>query len=330
MFSRVAVAGTFDVMHAGHEALLKKALSSGRRILIGLCTDKFANSLKGSKVHPYEERKRALLNFLGKQAHRAEIFPISDPFGPALTGKSLEAIVVSTETEGRAEELNGKRKRLGLKPLKIISIPLIYAQDLRKISSRRVKAGKISAKGALLKPVRIAVGSTNPTKLAGVKAIAKKVFPKAEIFGVDADSGVSRQPFANETLGGAINRAMEARKKAGADFGVGLESGIFSFYGRHFDVQWCAIYDGENITLGHSMGFEVPPKVVERLRKGKEDMAQVFEEITGIRGIGKRKGAIGYLSGGITERKFMSEQAFLCAIIPRLNSPAYKKRVINQ
>lgn len=59
-------------------------------------------------------------------------------------------------------------------------------------------------------------------------------------------------------------------------------------------------------------------------------MAQVFEELSGIRCIGRKKGAIGFLSRGITERRYMSEQAFLCAIIPRLNAAAYKKKVINQ
>ncbi len=314
------------MIHAGHEALLRRALSAGRRVLVGLCTDKFARSMKGGKVKPYETRRRALLRFFGKQAHRVEIAAISDPFGPALKDRALGAVIVSTETEAGAAELNRRRKRLGLKPLKIISIPLVYAQDLKKISSRGVSAGRISAKGRLLKPVRIAVGSTNPTKISGVKAIAAKIFPKAEVTGVAAESKVPKQPFEHETLAGAINRAVEARKRAGADFGVGLESGLFLVYGRHFDIQWCAVFDGENITLGSSMGFEVPAAVAGRLKKGKEDMAEVFEELTGIRGIGKKGGAIAFLSNGITERRYMSEQAFLCAMIPRINMAGYGRK----
>ena len=326
MFAKVAVAGTFDSIHAGHELLLEKALSSGRRVLLGLCGDEFAGRVKGKKVRAYSARKRALLSFFGKQAGRVEIAKLEDPFGPALTDSALGAIVVSTETEPRAVELNEKRKSRGLGQLKIISIPLIYAQDLSKISSRRVRAGATTSAGKLLRPVVIAVGSVNPTKVGGVRRIAEKIFPKLKILGITADSGVPSQPFADETIAGAVNRAMVAKKRANADYGVGLESGLFPFYGRHLDIQWCAVFDGENVTLGNSMGFEVPEPVVDRLKKGKEDMAQVFEELAGIRGIGKKGGAIAFLSGGMAERRSMSEQAFLCAMIPRLNRAGYKRK----
>lgn len=330
MHSLVITGGTFDTLHAGHKALLRKALKSGKRILIGLCTDGFARRRKGYKVQGYAERKRALESFLGPEKGRVKIVPISDDCGPALTMRGADAIVASAETEGRAREISRLREKAGLRPLKLITVPVVYAEDLKKIASDRIRKGKISAGGGLLGPVLFAVGTTNPSKLSGVRAIAEKAVPRARVVGVKVPSEIPAQPFGKETISGAINRAVSAFREAGADYGVGLESGIFSFYGRSFDVQWCAIYDGENATLGFSMGFEVPPPVAERLKRGKEDMAQVFEEITGIRGIGRKKGAIGYLSGGITERRYMSEQAFLCAIIPRLNAAAYKKKVINQ
>lgn len=317
------MAGTFDTLHAGHRALIDRAFEVGKSVLIGLCTDAFARERKGPGVRPYTERKRALLKFLGRRAARAEIFPLSDPVGIAATDRKLDAIVVSTESKGMALAINKLRRRAGLRSLRIITMPLIYGEDLKKLSSERIKRGKVSRDGRLLRPVLIAVGSENRTKVDGVRAMAGKFFKSSRVIGVKVDSEISKQPFERETLEGAVNRAIAAYRKTGADYGVGMESGLFRHYGRHFDVQWCAVYDGENVTLGHSMGFEIPPAVVELIRKRRWDMNRVFEELTGIRGIGKRKGAIGYMSRGMTERKFMSEQSFLCAMIPRLNVVPY-------
>ena len=41
-FKLVGVAGTFDMLHKGHKALLRKAFEVGERVVIGLTTDEFA------------------------------------------------------------------------------------------------------------------------------------------------------------------------------------------------------------------------------------------------------------------------------------------------
>ena len=331
-YKKVAVAGTFDTIHSGHVDLLNKAFSVSQRVLIGITTDEFARQLKDGRVRSFAARKKAVKDFLGpKRLKRAEIFPLSDPFGPAVSDEAgLEALVVSTETLPRAEEINCIRKRKGLKPLDLVVIPLVYADNLKKIASRSIRKGKISADGRLLKPVLVAVGSRNPTKIEGVKALCGKLFPRFRVVSVKVDPSVPEQPFAFETLNGAVQRALAAQRKTGADYGVGLESGLFEFYGRHFDFQWCAVYDGKNVTLGCSMGFEVPRRIVELVKRRRIDMSRAFEELTGIKNIGKQKGAINYLSRGITERKYMSEQAFLCAMIPRLNRLNYGKVLLRK
>lgn len=48
--------GTFDLFHAGHVRLLKRARSLGDRLVVGCSTDEF-NALKGKKsVFSYEDR----------------------------------------------------------------------------------------------------------------------------------------------------------------------------------------------------------------------------------------------------------------------------------
>jgi non-canonical (house-cleaning) NTP pyrophosphatase len=55
----------------------------------------------------------------------------------------------------------------------------------------------------------IAVGSANPNKVRGIRKAAKRLFANAKVVGIDVDSSVSDQPFNEETIRGAVNRAKE-------------------------------------------------------------------------------------------------------------------------
>lgn len=53
--------GTFDLLHRGHIALLKRAKALGDYLIVGLSTDKFNRDSKNKIcVQPYEERKMIL------------------------------------------------------------------------------------------------------------------------------------------------------------------------------------------------------------------------------------------------------------------------------
>ena len=152
-FERVAVGGTFDYLHDGHIALLRKAFEIGDRVLIGVCSDDMQELLlkDSAGVMPLEARTRVLKEFLrGRGWHeRAEIVIISDPFGPAVEEAGLGAIVVSPETRKRAEEINVIRKWRGLAPIQIVEIPFVLAEDGKPISSLRIRYGEIDARGKL-------------------------------------------------------------------------------------------------------------------------------------------------------------------------------------
>lgn len=317
MHEKVILGGTFDTLHEGHKKLLRKALSAGRRVYIGLTSDEFVRKNKNHGCASFNTRMRKLKKFLGKELERVEIFKLDDFYGPAVDG-DFGAIVVSDETRGRAEEINRMRRSRGLKELEVISIPLLAGEDLKKISCERVKKGIIDEAGRRRKPVLIAVGSTNPSKLKGVERVAKRIFKKFKLHGIEVKTKIPPQPFEEETIAGAVERARIAREKFKADYGVGLESGLFKFSDKFFDCQWCAVYDGETTTLGFSMGFEVPEQLVEEMRREGKTMNDIFEKLSRVDEIGRKKGAIGYLSKGLAERREMSEQAFLCAMIPRL------------
>ncbi len=146
-YKLVGVGGTFDILHRGHEALLKKAFEIGERVVIGLTSDETTNK----KVRPYRERKKVIKDFLNenKFLERCTIIELKDPLGPAADDRRMDAIVVSEETKFRADEINNIRRRKGFSPLKVVIIPLVLADDSKPISSTRIKKGNIDRNGKL-------------------------------------------------------------------------------------------------------------------------------------------------------------------------------------
>ncbi|MEA2089701.1 MAG: pantetheine-phosphate adenylyltransferase, partial [Thermoproteota archaeon] len=121
-FKKVAVGGTFDEFHKGHRMLLMKAFEVGKKVLIGVSSDRFAEKLgKPHMIAGYEERVEMLKSFLRTRGllGRAEIVPLDDPYGVTLSGGCIEALVVSRETEPRAYEINEIRETKGIPHLQI-------------------------------------------------------------------------------------------------------------------------------------------------------------------------------------------------------------------
>jgi pantetheine-phosphate adenylyltransferase len=153
-FKKVAVGGTFDEFHRGHRVLLMKAIEVGEFILIGLCSDEFAKKMgKPHVTAPYEERLKELCDFLKSLgvSDKAEIVPLNDPYGNTLADRSIDALVVSEETEKTAIEINQKRSEAQLPPLKIITISMVPAENSTPISTTRIREGEIDREGHLLK-----------------------------------------------------------------------------------------------------------------------------------------------------------------------------------
>lgn len=144
-YKKIAVGGSFNILHRGHRALLDRAFDAGEYVLIGLTS----NEMVEKKILPYEKRKEALQNFLGGRG-RYSIVKLKDPLGDAVRDREIGAIIVSKETVPGAHEINEARKKRGLRPLEIISIPMVLAEDGEPISSTRIKSGKIDREGRVL------------------------------------------------------------------------------------------------------------------------------------------------------------------------------------
>jgi len=153
-FSTVLVGGTFDEFHKGHRALIMKAFEVGERVMIGLSSDQLARELrKNHEVTSYEQRLVELRNFLRTQDvfDRAKIVPLDTTYGITLSTTIAQALVVSKETEPVGTTINKKRKASGLRPLELVVIDMVPAEDCIAISSTRIRHGEIDREGHLIR-----------------------------------------------------------------------------------------------------------------------------------------------------------------------------------
>ena len=154
---RVAVAGTFGPIHDGHRALFGEALKRGDEgVVVGLGSDAFATETRRPDprpIPPFEERKRrveATLDALDEWNRTVEIREFTDEYGFADDDPSLDALVVSPETDEEVAEINRRRTERGMDPLEPVVVPYEYAEDGEPISSTRIVAGEIDEHGRLL------------------------------------------------------------------------------------------------------------------------------------------------------------------------------------
>ena len=324
------IGGTFTYVHAGHANLLVEC-DKFSRITIGLTTDKYVRTHKIYPSYPYVKRLASLKRNLAHNGllGRTTIVKIESESDVA-DRLEADAIIVSKETENAAKKINITRKKRGLPPLKIIAVPLAYADNLQKISCEGIFHGKYDVQGKLCKRLRVQAGTDNPTKLSGARKALLRVFGrKFRLSGHKEDSRVSHHPFNEETFAGAKNRAHAAWKRShgaagkgkwgSCDYSIGMESGLFSLAkGVHVDITICCAYDGARETYGTGMGFVVPEWIAKRILAHGSDLSAVMKEIMGEDEIGRRQGALGWFSDGKIHRREQVESTVGCAFVPRI------------
>ena len=152
---KVAVGGTFQYFHDGHAKLIEKAfkIAEDGKVHIGLTSDEMLH--KNHSIDTYENRRKRLLKYIkemGFPDDRYEVTRLNDPCGPTIE-EEFDYIVVSPETYPVALKINRVREEKGKKPLEIVYVEYVMADDGIPISSTRIAKGEIDRHGRLKKNI---------------------------------------------------------------------------------------------------------------------------------------------------------------------------------
>jgi pantetheine-phosphate adenylyltransferase len=148
-YKKVAVGGTFDKFHYGHRRLIDIAFEIGLYVVIGVTSNEFGG-VKG-RIEPCNVRMTNLRSLLEKKHQNYDIQELNDPYGTTITDETIDAIVVSEETEPTAFKINKIRKEKNMKPLDIVTIGMVLADDGIPISSTRIRKGEIDKMGTIIR-----------------------------------------------------------------------------------------------------------------------------------------------------------------------------------
>jgi pantetheine-phosphate adenylyltransferase len=183
-YALAVLGGTFDRLHAGHAALLSTAFRVGRTVAIGLTTPEYlARHAKplGGRIQPYAVRRRALLAWLRAHYPRRSyrVVPLRDGFGRS-TEEGVGVLVVSADTAAGGRAVNRERRRLGRRPVPVIVVPIVLADDLLPVSSRRIRAGVIDRDGHRRAPIKIGVAAMGPDRKSAREGV-RIAFPSVRV-----------------------------------------------------------------------------------------------------------------------------------------------------
>jgi inosine/xanthosine triphosphatase len=171
---------------------------------------------------------------------------------------------------------------------------------------------------------KIVVGSKNPIKINSVKHIIKKVWPKADVVGIDVESLISSQPRSDkEMIIGAKNRALAALEKTRADLGIGIEGGVVNTSFGMFLTGWAVAVDKKGkMGLGSGGRILLPKKIAIRVRGGKE-LGEVADAFFKRKNLKQKEGTIGVLTKNLLTRTSSDEQMIIRALSSFISSQCY-------
>jgi inosine/xanthosine triphosphatase len=178
----------------------------------------------------------------------------------------------------------------------------------------------------LLTGVRlVAVGSKNPVKIGAVRAVLAQVSPNARIEGVAVTSTVPDQPVGDdETIRGALARAVAARGALGADLGVGIEGGVVEEAdGGMRTCAWAVVVGAHDRRgIGGSLAMSLPAAVADLVR-GDIELGHAMDRLIGEHDTKQRTGAVGILTAGLVDRQRAYEVLVGYALAPFLTPELY-------
>lgn len=146
----VALGGTFDHFHAGHEHFLSFAAGLGKKLLIGVTDENLVKHKAFSKsIESLNKRKRSVEQFCRKNSIEAEIITLYDVFGSTLDRNDIRYLAVTQETVKGAEKINEVRQASGKSLIPIRITDWLRDENDEILSSTRIRAGLVNRNGVV-------------------------------------------------------------------------------------------------------------------------------------------------------------------------------------
>lgn len=137
--------------------------------------------------------------------------------------------------------------------------------------------------------LRVAIATSSQEKVRGIKEAISRFFnmkeSEIEFYSKSTESGVSEQPFGDETYEGALNRVNRLRKEfPNMDLYISCEAGIENAFGHYFNVQVVCIFEAKSQVFfwGKSAGWSIPTEDIEIIRNNNLDSYLRGKGITSI------------------------------------------------
>ena len=176
--------------------------------------------------------------------------------------------------------------------------------------------------------MKVLIGTNNKGKVEGAKQAFEKFYENVKVVGVSVNSGVSDEPVNDEIYQGASNRVNNLIKYAednnvGADFFIGVESGITNKLGKWCIIQIAVIKDKNGYeSFGTGPAFPVPDKYVKEIID--TDLGIVMDKIFNGNGLKNEKGGIAHLTKDVVTRYDLTREAFIMALTEFINGDIWR------
>lgn len=147
-FQLVALGGSFDHFHLGHEQFIKFASELGQELLIGvtkphlIANKNCAHSLESLRIRKAEVKHFCKINHI-----QVRLIELDDVYGTTLENPQVDALAVTVETQGGADKINQARKVMSLPVLPIFIMDLIKDEAGLTLHSDRIRAGQVNRQG---------------------------------------------------------------------------------------------------------------------------------------------------------------------------------------
>lgn len=153
--------------------------------------------------------------------------------------------------------------------------------------------------------MKIAIGSTNPTKTRAVENVVRVLYSDLEIVTLEVPTGISAQPIGDEeTRRGALNRARAVLELTDAEWGFGLEGGVIQTEFGVMTNAWCVVAARDTrVGVGGSANMLLPEVVAQRVLRDGYELGEAMDEYANTQDVKRGKGAIGILTRGLLDRQ---------------------------